>query len=212
MATQAQQHSTGTTVQWTMEADYLQACNCDYGCPCEFEAPPTRGACEGTGVWRIATGRYGNVRLDGLSFGFVARWPGALHLGNGVAQLLFDERATPEQRDALLQIASGKAGGMPFEVIAMTLSKVLEPQYVPIEFKLDGRNSQAKIGRVASMTMQPIKNPVTGQPEGLRVDHDTGFIFKVAECVSANWQASAGELNFAWPSHAGFVSRVKYAN
>ena len=40
-----------TQVKWTMEADYLQACNCDYGCPCEFEAPPTQGYCEGIGAW-----------------------------------------------------------------------------------------------------------------------------------------------------------------
>ena len=33
--------TTGAKVKWTMEADYLQACNCDYGCPCEFQAPPT---------------------------------------------------------------------------------------------------------------------------------------------------------------------------
>ena len=25
----------------------LAACNCDWGCPCNFEAPPTKGFCEG---------------------------------------------------------------------------------------------------------------------------------------------------------------------
>src|SRR5712691_2788879 len=30
-------------VKWTIEADCLLACNCDYGCPCEFDAPPTQG-------------------------------------------------------------------------------------------------------------------------------------------------------------------------
>ena len=38
--------NTTTKVKWALEADCLQACNCDYGCPCEFEAPPTPGYCE----------------------------------------------------------------------------------------------------------------------------------------------------------------------
>ena len=118
MATQTTPAATATRVSWAMEADYLQACNCDYGCPCEFEAPPTKGFCEGVGAWRITKGNYGSVRLDGLGFGFAARWPGALHQGNGTAALFFDERADAQQREALLQIASGKAGGMPFEIIA----------------------------------------------------------------------------------------------
>src|SRR5690348_15511320 len=56
-----------TATKWWLEADYLQACNCDYGCPCEFEAPPTEGFCEGLGAWRISKGKYGDVSLDGLA-------------------------------------------------------------------------------------------------------------------------------------------------
>ncbi len=62
-----------TQVKWTMEADYLQACNCDYDCPCEFEAPPTQGYCEGIGAWRINQGSYGELSLDGLGLGVVLR-------------------------------------------------------------------------------------------------------------------------------------------
>ena len=45
--------ATETTTKWRMNAEYLQACNCDYGCPCEFQAPPTQGHCDGIGAWRI---------------------------------------------------------------------------------------------------------------------------------------------------------------
>src|SRR3954452_24101473 len=103
--------------KWSLEADFIQACNCDYGCPCEFSAPPTKGFCEGMGAWRIKGGTYGNVSLDGLGLAFAAHWPKAIHEGNGTCGLLFDERANPQQREALLQICSGKAGGMPFKII-----------------------------------------------------------------------------------------------
>src|SRR5258706_15391142 len=95
-------------VKWSFEADYLQACNCDYGCPCEFSAPPTLGFCEGVGAWKISRGQFGEVSLDGCAIAFAARWPKAIHEGNGTLCLFFDERANAQQRDALLQIAMGK--------------------------------------------------------------------------------------------------------
>ena len=200
-------------IKWFFEADYLQACNCDYGCPCEFSAPPTKGFCEGMGAWRISRGNYGDVSLDGLGLGFAARWPKAIHEGNGTACLFFDERATPQQRDALVQIGTGQAGGLPFELLATTISKLLEPRFVPFQFNFNGRNSSVNIGDQVVAAVEPIKNPVTGEPESVRLDHGTGFIFKTAECVSAaDMRVAAGELNFSWPNKAGFISQIKYAN
>ncbi len=202
-----------TPVKWFFEADYLQACNCDYGCPCEFSAPPTKGFCEGMGAWRISRGSYGDIPLDGLGLGFAAHWPKAIHEGNGTACLFFDERANPQQRDALVQIGTGQAGGLPFELLATTVSKLLEPRFVPFQFNFNGRNSSVNIGDQVVAAVEPIKNPVTGEPESVRLDHGTGFIFKTAECVSAaDMRVAAGELNFSWPNKAGFVSQIKYAN
>lgn len=202
-----------TKTKWSLEADYLQACNCDYGCPCEFEAPPTMGYCEGVGVWKILKGRYGNVTLDGLGFGFAARWPGPIHKGNGKVQLFFDQKADSQQRDALLQIASGQAGGVPFEIIVATFSTILDPQFVPIEFEIKGKNSGARVGKSVTVAFEPIKNPVTGAEETVRINHETGFLFQSAECVSSKQcEAAVGDWKFSWPGKAGFVTRVKYAN
>jgi hypothetical protein len=95
--------------KWFFDADYLQACNCDYGCPCEFAAPPTTGFCHGVGVWRIDRGKYGDLSLDGTGLGFAAMWPGAIHEGNGTVCLFVDEKASAEQREALIDIGAGKA-------------------------------------------------------------------------------------------------------
>ncbi|HTY86726.1 MAG TPA: DUF1326 domain-containing protein [Candidatus Acidoferrum sp.] len=200
-------------VKWSFEADFLQACSCDYGCPCEFAAPPTHGFCEGMGAWRINRGQFGEVKLDGLGLGFAARWPKAMHEGGGTACLFIDEKATPAQRDALLEIGSGKAGGAPFEIVATTFSKILEPRFVPFHFDFNGRNSSLKVGDVMRVRLAPIKNPVTGDPESVRIQHATGFIFKEAECVAADeMRVAAGELNFSWPKKAAFVAQVKYSN
>jgi len=205
--------SANPKVKWSFEADFMQACSCDYGCPCEFSAPPTRGFCDGVGAWHISRGHFGDVRLDGLGLAFAAHWPKAIHEGNGMVCLFFDERANAQQRDALMQIASGQAGGMPFEILAATFSKILEPRYVPFQFNFSGRDSSVQVGDAVKMKVEPIKNPVTGEPESVRIQHATGFIFKEAECVSAaQMQANAGELNFSWPNKAAFVTRIKYNN
>lgn len=199
--------------KWSLEADFLQACNCDYGCPCEFSAPPTRGFCEGTGVWKIVKGAYGEVPLDGLAVGFAAHWPKAIHEGNGTLALFVDERASAAQREAILTICSGQAGGLPFEILAHTFSKVLDPFFVPIQVNMDGRNSSVKVGDYMQVALEPIKNPVTGEPEDVRVEHGTGFIFKSAEAVSGKTcQVDAPGLAFSWPDKSGFVTRVFYSN
>jgi hypothetical protein len=200
-------------MKWSFEADYLQGCSCDYGCPCEFSAPPTRGFCEGMGAWRITRGNYGDVSLNGLCLGFAARWPKAIHEGNGTVCIFIDKKANQAQRDALLQIASGQAGGLPFEILATTFSKLLDPQFVNFEFNFNGKNSSVKIENAAFTTMAPIRNPVTNEPEVVHIDHGTGFVFHTADCVSAEEvRVSAGELNFSWPKKAGFVTQIKYSN
>jgi hypothetical protein len=202
-----------TKTPWSLDADFVQACNCDDGCPCEFSAPPTRGFCEGTGVWKINKGHFGDVKLDGLAVAFGAHWPKAIHEGNGTLALFVDERATPRQREALLTICSGKAGGLPFEILATTFSKVLDPFFVPFEFKLDGRNSSVRIGDAWEVQTEPIKNPVTNEPESVKVEHATGFIFKTAEAVSGKvCRVEVPGLKFSWPDKAAFVTQVHYSN
>lgn len=199
--------------KWFFEADYLQACNCDYGCPCEFSAPPTDGYCEGIGVWKIDRGKYDDLALDGLGLAFAAKWPGAIHEGNGAFCLFVDQRANDAQRKALLEIGSGAAGGLPFEILATTFSTLLEPQFVPFDVNIDGLNSTARVGDGFRIALEPIKNPVTKEPEQVAVNHGTGFIFKTAECASAReGSVSVEGMQFSYPNKAGFVTRIQYGN
>ena len=199
--------------KWYFEADYLQACNCDYGCPCEFSAPPTMGYCHGMGAWRIERGDFDGVSLDGLGLGFAATWPKAIHEGNGTVCLIIDERASAEQRDALITIGAGQAGGLPFEILATTFSNVLEPRFEAFEFKIDGVNSSVRVGDRFRIALEPIKNPVTREPEQVAVNHGTGFIFKTAEAVSAReGSVDYDGMSFSYPDKAGFITRIRYGN
>src|SRR5437870_13299671 len=78
---------------WQLNGNVLIACNCDWGCPCNFNARPSRGKCEGGWIWAIGKGHVGDVRLDGLGAALFADWPGAIHEGGGRAVCYMDARA-----------------------------------------------------------------------------------------------------------------------
>lgn len=67
--------------KWSLEADYFTACNCDWGCPCNFNARPSEGRCMGLCVWNVLSGRFGNTDLAGTRFALYYKFPGpgALH-------------------------------------------------------------------------------------------------------------------------------------
>src|SRR5258708_39379570 len=93
---------------WRLRGEWLKNCNCAFGCPCDFNARPTHEACHGLVGMNIQQGHFGAVKLDGLKFFVIVDFPGPLHEGNGKAQAIIDERASPEQREALFGILSVK--------------------------------------------------------------------------------------------------------
>ena len=145
---------------WRAKGTLLQACNCEWGCPCNFNAPPTYGSCDGVWIAQIDEGNYGDISLDGLHFSVGAHFPEAIHLGNGEGFVFIDDQADEAQRNGLVAILTGKVGG-PWAIIS-SLGNFQGPQFVPIEMNLDGANSSAKVGSAIELEMEPIKNPVSG--------------------------------------------------
>ena len=82
--------------QWFMEGPWFKNCNCNPGCPCDFNQFPTHDHCEGMVGMRITKGKFGGVDLSGLHWAGVVRWPGAMHEGNGELQPIVDVKATDE--------------------------------------------------------------------------------------------------------------------
>src|SRR2546425_329242 len=104
------------TTSYHLKGMLLAACNCDWGCPCNFEAPPTKGFCEGGYLWHVQEGTYEQVALHGLNFAWYAHSPGPLHLGNLTSLYLVDERATPAQRQAIEALLTTNPTVLPFSV------------------------------------------------------------------------------------------------
>jgi hypothetical protein len=160
-----------------MNGSIFGPCNCDWGCPCNFNAAPTYGHCDGVYLFSVREGSYGDVALDGLHFAWAAHSPGPLHLGNLTALLLVDERASEDQRQALEQLWKDGSAGLPFEILNSVTATWHDTVYVPFEVELAGINTKAKIdeGRILELALSRVKNPVTGKEEEVYLDKPTGF-------------------------------------
>jgi hypothetical protein len=192
-----------TMVKWELKATELANCNCSYGCPCQFNAPPTHGHCRAAAGFVIESGHFGDVSLDGLRAGGLYRWPGPVHEGNGIMQLIVDERADAAQRDALLRIMTGQEtedmATMWWVFAAMSPNR-LEPLFKPMEIEIDvdRRRGRIVVPGVVEINAEPIRNPVTGAEHRARIDLPHGFEYRLAEIGSGTTRATGDiELDLA---------------
>ncbi|MBA3579157.1 MAG: DUF1326 domain-containing protein [Gemmatimonadaceae bacterium] len=179
--------------RWHLNGKVLVVCNCDWGCPCNFNALPTTGKCEGGWVWHVEDGAFGGVKLDSLTFSLFVNWPGPIHEGNGEGVILIDERADVAQRKAIEELLGGKVGG-PWGVLGWTWPKIHGPYFVGYELSFDGVNTRVRCGDMFEAEGAAITNPVTGAeihpgvvlPEGIilkRGDFGTSTRFRVSKGI-----------------------------
>ena len=163
------------SVDWYVEGTEFGSCNCDYGCPCQFESLPTNGDCRGFEVLRIERGRFGDVDLAGLQIALFYAWPGPIFEGKGELQAVLDERASEEQRQALLKIVYGEEteeAATHWWVYRAMSDTVHEPLYKPIAFACDieARRATVSIPGVLEASGRPIKSPASGEEHRVRID------------------------------------------
>lgn len=148
-----------TPTKWNFAADYITQCNCDWGCPCNFNARPNQGNCHGAGAWRITRGTFDGTKLDGVVFAAAYFFPGLIEQGGGTARLYVDARATAGQRKAIEAIHSGKHGGGIFEVFPQLVSNSLPTMVAKIDFRFDGASSGYRVDGIMELECEPIKYP-----------------------------------------------------
>jgi hypothetical protein len=180
--------------KWRVKGTVLIACNCDYGCPCNFNALPSHGSCEGGWTWHVEDGVFDGVRLDGLNFSVYVKWPGAIHHGDGEAVLLVDERADEAQRQAVERLLGGDVGG-PWGILAWTWPTIHGPVPASYDLALDGIRSRLRIGEAVELELEPVANPVTGAevtpaavlPQGIITKHADlarSKVFRIADGIA----------------------------
>jgi hypothetical protein len=198
--------------EWHVNGTIIIACNCDFGCPCNFNARPSRGDCEGGWVWSIDEGQVGGVRVDGLAVAVYADWPGAIHEGGGQAVAYMDDRADTPQKDALTRLVRGQLGG-PWGIFINTY-ELAGPEPTRFAIQFAEYDTRLRIGDAVELELQKIRNPVTQAevhpevilPEGLVVKRGrlaASKVFQVRDGVRydhSGHYAAFGPFSYAGPA------------
>ena len=200
--------------EWSMQGTEVANCNCDWGCPCQFNQLPTHGNCRAYGFVQVDKGHYGDVPLDGIRWGIVAAWPGPIHKGNGTMMAVVDERADAKQRAAIEAITRGQdtdPGTVVWQVFASMTSKFLPTVAKPIHLKLDieNRTAEIRIPGLVDGRVGPIVNPVTGKPHRARVTLPNGFEYTDAEFASGTAKVE-GEISLDFHDTHAHLARVHW--
>ncbi len=199
--------------KWRYTIEMINACNCDWGCPCNFNQPPTKGFCTGAYAANVRTGYVGDQKLDSVKFVWAAKWPHAIHEGGGTAKVLISEKASIEQRASLGQVLKGELGGLPWSIFRNTIDEWLDVSYVPFQWNFDGVNSWYKAGTEAQASLAPMRNPVTGAEAEAKILLPDGLVTKeLNPTATKTYSVFTHGLKFAAPGQYGFYTVTEHTN
>ena len=206
-----------TTPTWNMSGQYFETCSCDFICPCitgQMAVRPTKGDCTFAMTMQIDRGSFGSIPLNGLSFIVLAYTPEEMGKGNWSVGLVIDERASTEQRDAIIAIASGNAGG-PMAPVSGLIGKFLGAESAAIQFDRNGLKFKVKAGDLVDMaaeaqmgldpnSTEPMFLDNTGHPASTRLALARASQSHV-HAFGLNWDDGSGKNNghfapFNWRS------------
>lgn len=193
-------------VQWSVEGDYMEACSCDYLCPCILEnatTPATHDFCKVAMTYVVRRGRFGDVDLAGVAFAVVAQSKAVMSEGEWILGVIVDDRASSDQAEAIAAIASGSAGG-PLAHFAPLVGEFRGLTRARIDFTQDGHRHAVSIDGQLAQVVEGVAS-VTNQSQCLVIDnvaHPAATRLNLAKavrnfirCFGIEWDGKPGRNN-----------------
>jgi hypothetical protein len=212
-AAPAGQESTPNASTWRLSGDAMEACRCAVTCPCNFGSDPTELPCGAIIGWKIQDGQYGETQLRDLNVVAYLQIPGNAFQGGWTLGFYFDERADPEQMEALGAIFSGQAGGWP-AVLGPLVATPLPPKQVPIEIEFVDENVRVSVPDLLEVATERVPNPLPGAPPlDLKVSNlAVPFYTGTADVRrSTTLKLSDPNLSFAYPGRSSLIGTFEYS-
>ena len=144
-----------------LEGQLLEVCECNVLCPCWIGEDPDYGTCDAVNAYHVERGKVNDVDVSGRTLALFVHIPGNVLKGNWRVAMLVDDRATPEQHEALVSAFAGKLGG-PLADVAQLVGEVLAVERAPISFEEKEGKGTLRVGDLAEAVMEPYRGP-TGQ-------------------------------------------------
>ena len=155
---------------YKLDGRLLEVCTCNVLCPCWVGEDPDGGTCDGTLAWHVDKGTVDGVDVTGRTIAILCHIPGNILKGNWNVRIYVDDKASAAQKDALVKVWTGQAGG-PVADLAKLVGKVDSIEQVPITFEVQGVKGTLVVGKAIEAGLEPFKGS-TGKETAL---HDTIF-------------------------------------
>lgn len=196
---------------WRLKAKYYEACNCAYGCPCNMNGFPTHGKCEGSIAFMVTEGERDGVSLAGAKVAGSVKWPGAIHEGNGNMAVFID--GNEAQQGALVAILTAEDPGLPWEVLAATVSEIHGPFFETIDIKDNATDSHVRVGDKFEIQMESFTNPVSGDKHTAHMVLPDGFIFQDGQIATTSVnRVNADGVSFDHAGNNAFYAEVEWSS
>ncbi|HEX9783929.1 MAG TPA: DUF1326 domain-containing protein [Opitutaceae bacterium] len=157
-------------MSYKLEGRLLEVCTCNVLCPCWVGEDPDGGTCDGTLAWHVDKGSVDSVDVTGRTIVILCHIPGNILKGNWNVRIYVDDQATAAQKDALVNVWTGKLGG-PVADLAQLVGRVDAIEQAPITFQVEGVKGTLKVGEAIEAGLEPFKG-ATGKETAL---HDSIF-------------------------------------
>jgi hypothetical protein len=140
-----------------LEGRLLEVCNCRVLCPCWIGEDPDFGTCDTIVAWRFDKGTINGVDVSGRTIALIAHVPGNILEGNWRAAVYLDDKVSPKQEEAILNVYTGKLGGPVGELVKL-IGEVVSVEKVPITFDVQGGKGTIKLGEAGYAELEPYKS------------------------------------------------------
>jgi len=141
---------------YQLEGSLLEVCTCKVICPCWVGEDPDGGQCDGIVGYHVDRGTIDGIDVSGRSFVLLAHIPGNVLKGNWRAVVYVDDKASSQQKEALLNAFTGKLGG-PLADLAQLVGEVVAVESVPIDFKVEKGKGTLKVGDGVEAEIEPLQ-------------------------------------------------------
>lgn len=143
-----------TAKTYDLQGQLLEVCDCNVLCPCWIGEDPDGGTCDALVAWKIDRGDINGVDVSGLTFAVLPHIPGNILQGNWKVLAIVDDKASPQQQEALLSVFTGQLGG-PIADLAGLIGEVVAVERATITSEIVDGRGRIEIGNLVSAEMEP---------------------------------------------------------
>jgi hypothetical protein len=194
---------------WSIEGRSINADSCGVDCPCNIGGPPHDGICQYINIRQVDSGRYGDVKLDGVKYGIVAEFTrktiGEPAKHSFIAYYI-DSGASAEQKEALRKLFSGPSFAKMDQPAELTEAAI---SFENLDaFGQVGKTASGTVGKIAKVEVTPIAGTDKDKPLVIENGAAPGHKWMALGKASNSFYKSAGK-DFKFDGTSG--ESVKFA-